>query len=65
MKSVFAAMLGDLNKDKGSLRKILILHENQAWVRDRVVSELRVAALGLDGSASVIRNIRLPSDTNL
>ena len=27
-------MLGDLKKDKGTLRKILIPHENRAWVCD-------------------------------
>ena len=29
--------------------KILILHDNAVWVRDIVVSEVRVATLGLDG----------------
>ena len=30
--------------------KILIPHDNGVWVRDIVVSELWVAALGLDGT---------------
>ena len=39
LKSVFVAMLSDLKKDKVSLRRILSLHENLAWVRDSVVLE--------------------------
>ena len=32
--------------------KFLIPHNNGVWVRDSVVSELRVVALGLDGPES-------------
>ena len=42
--------------------KFLILHDNAVWVLNIVVSELWVAALGLDG---LEKQSRLPSDTNL
>ena len=65
LNSVFAAMLGDFKKDKVSLIKFLIPHENRASMRDSMVLELLVAALSLDGLESVVKKIRVPSNTNL
>ena len=40
--------------------KFLILYDNGVWVRDIVVSELLVVALGLDGPRRTARDKSIP-----